>query len=415
MTAIIDDSVASPASERDFRQEGLTVDETDSAAGTRTFENRGANALAIDQDLPRLLYELAVRLPVQPDIQALCIWLYEPAGQAIRLHVLMADIPAGLRVGMSFPVADSIAGWVWKNQQLLTVNTEAETRFPEFARALLEAGIKSFCGVPLMIANRRIGVLGLASTKPDAFRHFKLQYVQRGLKRTALRGRVIIQFFLAANAGILCAQSNFSTEGVTCRTNRTLVQRGGEWTLLDSEMTMPGGIKVFTNGTFQINDGKARHLQEGQILRPDGNLLNPDGSIMPVFDHIAMSGATVMVFKDGKGQALTDTLILPDGTGINPDGTYARPSGRRSRLVDGQLLTLEGVPMPVLDTISFRSGKVVLYKSGALIPLPSPNVIMGMYDGTRVGGDGFITFPNGTTAQMAEGETITVEGVRADW
>src|SRR6266404_3603784 len=206
------------------------------------------------------------------------------------------------------------------------------------------------------------------------------------MKRTALRGRVIIQFFLAANAGMLCAQSNFSMEGVTCRTNRTLVQRGGEWTLLSSEMAMPGGIKVFTNGTFQVNDGKARHLQEGQILRPDGNLLNPDGSIMPVFDHIAMSGANVMVFKDGKGQALTDTLILADGTSINPDGTYARPNGRRSRLVDGQLLTLEGVPTPVLDTISFRNGKVVVYKSGALIPLPSPNVILGTAE--RICNDG---------------------------
>jgi len=233
--------------------------------------------------------------------------------------------------------------------------------------------------------------------------------------RTALRGLVIIQFFLAANAGMLCAQSNFSKEGVTCRTNRTLIQRGGKWILLSSEMAMPGEIKVFTNGTFQVNDGKARHLEEGQILRPDGNLLNPNGSTMPVFDHLAMSGATVKVFKDGKGQALTDTLILPDGTGINPDGTYARPTGRRSRLVDGQLLTLEGVPMPVQDTISFRDGKVVVYKSGALIPVPSPNVIIGMFDGTRVGGDGFITFPNGTTSQMTEGETITVEGVRADW
>jgi formate hydrogenlyase transcriptional activator len=74
---------------------------------------------------------------------------------------------------------------VWKNQQLLTVNTEAETRFPEFARALLEAGIKSFCGVPLMIANRRIGVLGLASTKPDGFRHFELQFIQRGSQEAA--------------------------------------------------------------------------------------------------------------------------------------------------------------------------------------------------------------------------------------
>jgi hypothetical protein len=234
------------------------------------------------------------------------------------------------------------------------------------------------------------------------------------MKPTTLRVLVIIQFFLAANAVLLFAQANSSTEGVTGLTNRTLLQRSGEWTLLESQMTMPGGIKVFTNGTFRVNDGKARHLQEGQILRPDGNLLNPDGSIMPVFDHIAMSGATVMVFKDGEGEALTDTLVLPDGTGINPDGTYARP-GRSSRLVDGQLLTLEGVPMRGLDTISFRNAKVVVYKSGALIPLPSPNVIMGMYDGTRVRGDGFITFPDGTTAQMTEGQTITVEGVRADW
>jgi hypothetical protein len=180
-------------------------------------------------------------------------------------------------------------------------------------------------------------------------------------------------------------------------------------------MTMPGGIEVFTNGTFRISQGKTRHLQEGQLLRLDGYLLNPDGSIMPAFDHIAMSGPKVMVFRDGEGEALTDTLVLPDGTGINPDGTYVRPNGRRSRLVDGQLLTLAGVAMGGLDTIRFINGKVIVYKSGALIPLQTPNVIIGMYDGTRVRGDGFINFRDGTTAQMAEGQTITVEGVRAGW
>ena len=235
------------------------------------------------------------------------------------------------------------------------------------------------------------------------------------MKRTTLRGLVVIEFLLAANAGLLFAQSSFFTEGVTCRTNRTVLQRGSERTLLEAKMKMPGGIEVFTNGTFRVNEGKTRHLQEGQLLRPDGNLLNPDGSIMPVFDHIAMSGPKVMVFKDGEGEALTDTLVLPDGTGINPDGTYVRPNGRRSRLVDGQLLTLAGVTISGLDTIRFSDGKVVVYKSGALIPLRTPNVIIGMYDGTRVRGDGFINFRDGTTAQMAEGQTITVEGVRAGW
>jgi formate hydrogenlyase transcriptional activator len=76
-------------------------------------------------------------------------------------------------------VEDSVAGWVWSMQQPLMINTNAEMRFPDFARGLLEAGIESFCGVPLTIANRRIGVLGLASTKPDGFCHLKLQFMQR--------------------------------------------------------------------------------------------------------------------------------------------------------------------------------------------------------------------------------------------
>ena len=155
------------------------LDETNCSGRRVAGKNQAANAMAIDQGLPRLLYELAVRLPVQPDIQALCVWLYEPLRKTTRLHVLLADLPVKLRSGMDFPTEDSIAGWVWQQQQPLTINTKTETRFPEFARNLLEAGIRSFCAVPLKIANRRIGVLGLASTKAEAFCGFKLHFTQR--------------------------------------------------------------------------------------------------------------------------------------------------------------------------------------------------------------------------------------------
>jgi Domain of unknown function (DUF6799) len=238
------------------------------------------------------------------------------------------------------------------------------------------------------------------------------------MKQVTLRGLVIIEAFLAANGGLLCARGNTPSEEVTCRTNTTLIERGGEWTPLESKLAMPGGVEVFTNGTFRVKEGTERQLKEGQILRADGYLLNPDGSTTPVFDHIVMKGARVMVFKDGKGAALSEPLTLPDGSVINPDGTYWHPAGsygRRSRLVDGQLLTLKGAPMQGLDTISFRNGRVVVYKSGALIPLQSPNLIIGMYDGTRVRGDGLVTFRDGRTTQMTEGQVITVPGVRAEW
>lgn len=173
------------------------MNEMETDACNHTFGLPKPNALAIDQDLPRLLYELSVRLPAQPDTQALCIWLYEPTGQAIRLHVLMGDFPVKIKACISLPIANSIAGWVWKHQKPLTFNTGEETRFPDFAGALLEAGIESFCGIPLMIANQHIGVLGLASTKPDAFRDLKLQFMQRtspeaaseANNRTGLPGR----------------------------------------------------------------------------------------------------------------------------------------------------------------------------------------------------------------------------------
>ncbi len=180
MTTTMDGFVTSPARENAWPQEASAVKETESAANGIRSENQEAKDLAIDRGLPQLLYELAVRLPVQPDVQALCVWLYNPTGQATRLHVLMPDLPATLSAGIGFPVADSIADWVWNHQQPLTINTEAETRFPEFAQALSDASIRSFCGLPLMIANRRIGVLGLASSKPGAFHDFKFQFVQRG-------------------------------------------------------------------------------------------------------------------------------------------------------------------------------------------------------------------------------------------
>src|ERR1700722_4776202 len=179
MNTNLNELAVSPADDLVMQQAGSAMAARRLTASVSALEDQTENDLGIDQDLPRLLYELAVRLPAQPDVQALCIWLYEPTGQAVRLHVLMADLPIALKAGISCPVADSIAGWVWKSQEMLTINTEEERRFPEFASALLDAGIKSFCGVPLMIPSRRIGVLGLASTKPDAFRHFKFQFMHR--------------------------------------------------------------------------------------------------------------------------------------------------------------------------------------------------------------------------------------------
>ncbi len=197
-------------------------------------------------------------------------------------------------------------------------------------------------------------------------------------------------------------------------TNRSLLRQGSSLALLTTEMSVADGIKVFTNGTFSVNEGKPRQLADGQVLRPDGFLLNPDGSIVPVCDHVTMTGQTVKLYRDGEASELTSPLTLPDGSTINPDGSYQRGS-RRSRLVGGQMLTLAGVSLDGLNTISLKDGRVVVYKGAVLIPLEGANVIMGMFDGTRVRSDGLVMFHDGSSLQLAERQVITVPGVHASW
>jgi len=238
------------------------------------------------------------------------------------------------------------------------------------------------------------------------------------MKQSVLRALAISQLLAAANASALFAQTESSVGAVLCRTNTTLLQGGAGLTPLTEAMTMPGGIEVLTNGTFRVKQGKTRRLEEGQLLRADGYLLNPDGSTMPAFDHIVVRQGQVMVFKDGEGEALSAPLTLPDRSVINPDRSYWRPGGsygRRSRLGEGRLLTLEGVGLGGLNTISLKNGKVVVYQFGVFSSLQSANQVMGMSDGTRVRGDGFITWPDRTRTRLAEGQTFTAPGARADW
>jgi hypothetical protein len=222
------------------------------------------------------------------------------------------------------------------------------------------------------------------------------------------------QLILIAGAAQLHAQNSDANDGVVCVTNSSLLREGSSLTLLTNELSMGNGILVYTNGMFSVNGGKHRQLLDGQVLRPDGFLLNADGSIAPVRDHLLMTGGTVVVYKDGDVSTLSSPFGLPDGSVINPDGSYTRP-GRSARLVDGQMLTLTGESLAGLSTISMKNGQVVVFKSSVLVPLAASNVIMGMFDGTRVNAAGLVTFMDGNTLQLADNQVITLPGIRASW
>jgi hypothetical protein len=201
-----------------------------------------------------------------------------------------------------------------------------------------------------------------------------------------------------------------AADAATVKSNQVYSVQGDKLEPLTENLEFPSEVKVDTNGVFQIADGKKRALQEGQMLRRDGWLLNADGSIEPVFDHLAMQAGKVIIVRDGQTEILAEPISFPNKLQVNPDGVCTYPDGSRSRLVDGQLFRLDGTPIIAKDTVTLKNGRVVVQKQGSLIPLSSAQ-IMGMSDGSRVSGDGFIQQRDGSKTKLRDGQTILVDGV----
>ena len=200
-------------------------------------------------------------------------------------------------------------------------------------------------------------------------------------------------------------------ERIRVEDGKVIALADGEDFIATNSVVMSFGIKVMTNLTFSVSGGTARPLLEGQMINPDGMLQSADGTLVPVMDHVVMKAGKAILFKDGVANIVDGTAKLTDGSQISEDGTYVDKSGRRSRLLDGQLIKLDGAALPATDTALLKGGKVILQKDGSLITL-RPAQTMMMSDGTKVSGDGTLTFRDGSTAKLVEGETVKLEGVR---
>ena len=197
-------------------------------------------------------------------------------------------------------------------------------------------------------------------------------------------------------------------EKVVNQDGKVQAQVGGNLLPMKAAVAFPGGILINTNGTFKVNNGTERKLENGQSITPDGMLHKPDGSVGPVTDHYVIQGARVFIVKDGAAPApVTQTVVFPDGSSLAPDAFY-RSGGRVTRLIDGQTLAIGGNVIPSLDTVTLKDGKVTVQKDGALFPVATS--IM-MNDGSKVLANGtIISFDGRTSRMLKEGETITLPG-----
>jgi formate hydrogenlyase transcriptional activator len=145
-----------------------------------------SESIGLHRDLPALFHAAAECLPRIVSFDSLWLVLHDPAHNTMRLHIHES------RAGVEFnvverPIEDSPSGLVWQTQKPLVVPTiDEETRFPEALSLLRNAGIYSFCILPLTTAHRRLGAVGFGSQKLNAYAEADLQFLQQVARQIAL-------------------------------------------------------------------------------------------------------------------------------------------------------------------------------------------------------------------------------------
>jgi formate hydrogenlyase transcriptional activator len=145
-----------------------------------------SESIGLHRDLPALFHAVAECLPRIVGFDSLWLVLHDPARNTMRLHIHES------RTGVEFNVVertleDSPSGLVWQTQQPLIVPCiEEESRFPDALDLLRNAGILSFCILPLTTAHRRLGAVGFGSQKLNAYGQADVQFLQQVARQVAL-------------------------------------------------------------------------------------------------------------------------------------------------------------------------------------------------------------------------------------
>jgi hypothetical protein len=217
-------------------------------------------------------------------------------------------------------------------------------------------------------------------------------------------------FLVVGTVAVHAADAPQAVDSVRMKDNRVWTGSIDSQVQTEKDVSVALAVVVKTNGVFTVNGGTERKLLEGQSIQSDGNMVSPDGSIMPVFDHVVVRAGKTVFVKDGVSTPLSQAYSLGNGGQMMPDGYLVEPGGRRIRLLDGQLVKLDGTYFPAKDTALMRQGQVTVQKDGSLLRVGA-NSSMMMNDGTRIYGDGRVVSRDGKVTRLQENQVLQIEGV----
>jgi GAF domain-containing protein len=157
------------------------ISSKESAGALRRYETlmQVADLMVDHRDVTDLFSDLANRLQNLAMFETASFALHDPTRDAMWVHTWHHSTPAITLA--EAPTQESLSGWVWKNQKPLIVPEETldVPCFPKALDWLNKRGLESYCTVPMTTSQRRLGTMGIGSSKAGAYEREDLQLLLR--------------------------------------------------------------------------------------------------------------------------------------------------------------------------------------------------------------------------------------------
>ncbi len=144
-----------------------------------------ADLVVHHRSVSELLPELALRLRKVASFEIASLCLHDPEKNVMRMHFWEGS--ERLSDHAELPVEESACGFVWEKQRpMVWPDLQQETRFQRAVNLLRAKGVRSYCEIPLTTAQKRLGALGLGSSRPNAYGEDDVQLLRRVAELVAL-------------------------------------------------------------------------------------------------------------------------------------------------------------------------------------------------------------------------------------
>jgi len=263
---------------------------------------RAANAIATCSDCSSASDKLSQELREVTPFDWLHLVAFDKETNAPTWSLLEAH---GKRIevapGQEFPIEDSPVPLVHQSgQTMVTDDWSQEARFQKYGVFLAKLGIRSTCTVPLTRGQRRLGVLSLGRTYPNAYDAEEVRFLELAANQIGLAIDAAVNFYVSQRV-----QDQLKL--ILDLTNQ-LVSSLEFHDLLHAASAGVRKVMHCDAAAVMLVDPEGTHLRVHALDYPDSRGLFVEGSLVPI--EGTLPGES---FKSGKPMVVNrlDPAVIP--------------------------------------------------------------------------------------------------------